>query len=594
MWVTMRRYDYGAIGNGSYLALIGTDADVKWLCWPKFDSSFVFGSLIDEEVGGRFLVQPDGKYRSHQYYRKNTNVLVTEFRCDSGSFRIIDCAPRFLRYGRYYKPLMIMRKIELMSGTPRIMIKCEPKGNYGKISPSPQLGSNHIEFTGLANNLRLTSDISLNYILNSSPFVLTQDKYLVLTWGIPLEAPLKDTCEEFLQNTEKYWHSWVLRSSVGRFYQDQVIRSALILKLHQYDDTGAIIASCTASLPENLGGKRNWDYRYCWLRDAYYTLSALNHISHFGEVEKYSEYIQNIAVHEQDRYQPVYTITNESEIPEIELDLSGYRNSVPVRIGNHAYTHIQNDVYGQIMLSLLPLYVDSRFIDSKLEEARFMAARLLSKIEETINEPDAGIWEFRQRAQKHCYTFLFHWAGSMAAKKVAARLGDKTLLNYATFLEKKSSEQIERCYDEERGVYCQAIESKHLDASLLGLINMRYLNPRLSKTKRHLQVLEKNLSCGEGLFYRYKHEDDFGKPQVAFLLCAFWLVEALAKTGQIDRAIEKFEQLLKYQNHLGLMSEGYDFKNDCQSGNFPQTYSHVGLVNAAFSINNCLNRPEYL
>ena len=590
----MRKYEYGVVGNGSFLALIDTSADVRWLCWPKFDSSFVFGGLLDEKAGGRFSIWPDGKYSSHQYYRKNTNVLVTEFRCDAGSFRVIDCAPRFMRYDRYYKPLMLMRKLEVLSGTPRVKVKCEPKGDYGRINPTPQLGSNHIEFLGMPNKLRLTSDISLNYILNASPFVLTQDKYLALTWGVPLEAALKDTCEEFLQNTEKYWRSWVLHSSVGRFYQEQVIRSALILKLHQYDDTGAIIASCTASLPENVGGPRNWDYRYCWLRDAYYTLSALNHISHFGEVEKYSEYIQNIAVHEQDRYQPVYSITNESELPEVELKLRGYRNSVPVRIGNHAYTHVQNDVYGQVMLSLLPLYIDARFIDSRHDEARFMVARLLAKIEATIDEPDAGIWEFRQTAQRHCYTFLFHWAGSLAAKKVAIRMGDKTLSNYAAFLEKKSAAQIEKCYDAKRGVYRQAIETDQLDGSLLGLVNMHYLDPKQEKTRQHLAMLEKDLACGDGLFYRYKHVDDFGKPHVAFLLCAFWYVEALARTGQLDKAIDNFEKLLKFQNHLGLMSEGYDLRNDCQSGNFPQTYSHVGLVNAAFSINNCLNRPEYL
>lgn len=590
----MHKYEYGAVGNGSFIALIDTAADVRWLCWPKFDSSFVFGGLIDEDAGGCFRIHPDGKYGSRQYYRQNTNVLVTEFRSSSGSFRVIDCAPRFMRYDRYYKPLMLVRKLEVLSGTPRIVVRCEPKGDYGRITPAPQMGSNHIEFIGLANNLRLTSDISLNYILNCSPFVLTQHKYLVLTWGIPLEATLKDTSEEFLQSTEKYWHSWVLRSSVGRFYQDQVIRSALILKLHQYDDTGAIIASCTASLPENVGGQRNWDYRYCWLRDAYYTLSALNHISHFGEVEKYSEYIQNIAVHKHDRYQPVYSITNASELPEIELDLRGYRNSVPVRIGNHAYTHVQNDVYGQILLSLLPLYVDARFIDARGDEARFMAGKLLARIEATLDEPDAGIWEFRQKAQKHCYTFLFHWAGSLAAQKVANRLGDKTLLNYATFLAKKAAAQVEKCYDAGRGVYRQAIESEHLDASLLGLVNMHYLDPKLERTRQHLDALEKNLACGDGLFYRYRHADDFGKPQVAFLLCAFWFVEALARTGQVDRAIENFEKLLKFQNHLGLMSEGYDLRNDCQSGNFPQTYSHVGLVNAAFSINNSLNRPGYL
>lgn len=587
----MRAYNCGAIGNGAFIGLIDTNADVKWLCWPRFDSSYVFGGLIDDQVGGHFSIQPVEKFTSYQYYSKNTNILITEFRSGAGGFRVIDFAPRFMRYDRYYKPLMLVRKLELVSGAPILRVVCNPKGNYGKLSPAPQIASNHIEYLGLENSLRLTTDLSLNYVATNSPFVLTQDRYLVLTWGLPLEAPLRETCEEFLHNTKKYWRDWVLKSSVGYFYQEHVIRSALALKLHQYDDTGAVIASCTTSLPEKLGSTRNWDYRYCWMRDAYYTLSALNHTSHFRELEMYSQYVQNIAIHNPERYQPVYTITGEADIHETELDLAGYLHSKPVRVGNQAYTHIQNDVYGQILLSLMPLYTDARFIDMKIEEARFMTRQLLTKIEQTMNEPDAGIWEFRNSEQQHCYTFLFHWAGSVAGQKIAGRIGDMTLYSYAQNLTHQAAAQIEKCYDAKRKVYTQAVGSHHLDASILALVNLHYLDSNSERARQHLQALEQDLSFGNALFYRYRHADDFGKPQVAFLLCAFWYVEALARTGQVDKAIKYFEELLKYQNHLGLMSEGYDVQNECQSGNFPQTYSHVGLMNAAFSINNHLNSP---
>ncbi|MDE3269784.1 MAG: glycoside hydrolase family 15 protein [Pseudomonadota bacterium] len=587
----MQTYNYGAIGNGAFIGLIDTDADVKWLCWPRFDSSYVFGSLIDEEAGGHFSIQPVGEFNSYQYYSKNTNILITEFRSGAGGFRVIDFAPRFRRYDRFYKPLMLVRKLELVSGAPLVRVVCNPKGDYGKVSPAPQIASNHIEYLGLENSLRLTTDLSLNYVANSAPFVLNQNRYIVMTWGLPLEAPLYETCEAFLHNTKKYWRDWVLKSSVGYFHQEQVIRSALALKLHQYDDTGAIIASCTTSLPEKLGSTRNWDYRYCWIRDAYYTLSALNHTSHFRELEMYAQYLQNIAIHNPDRYQPVYTITGEADMNEIELELDGYKHSKPVRVGNQAHTHIQNDVYGQILLSLMPLYTDARFIDVKVDEARFMVRQLLAKIEQTMDEPDAGIWEFRNSQQKHCYTFLFHWAGSVAGQKIAARIGDMTLYSYAQNLTRKAEAQIERCYDHKRQVYTQAVGSPHLDASILALVNLHYLDSKPDRARQHLQVLEQDLSFGNSLFYRYRHEDDFGKPQVAFLLCAFWYVEALARTGQVDKAIKYFEELLKYQNHLGLMSEGYDTQNECQSGNFPQTYSHVGLMNAAFSINNHLNNP---
>jgi len=382
--------------------------------------------------------------------------------------------------------------------------------------------------------------------------------------------------------------------SVSNFQQASINRSALALKIHQYEDTGAIIAAGTTSLPESDGSTRNWDYRYCWMRDAFYTLTAFNNIGHFEEIEKYFNYIVNISVNVEDRFQPLYGITGQAILHEKELDLAGYLGNKPVRVGNQAYTHIQNDVYGQVLVSLLPLYIDKRFINDERSDSLTLIKSLIQKIDSIIDEPDAGLWEFRTLSQFHSYTYLFHWAGASAAKKIGHMFGDAEISSLAEKLIQKSKEKIEASYDKDRGVYTQAIDSKNLDAGNLQLIMMNYLDPKSKEAKSHLEALEKDLKTKEGLFYRYKHADDFGEPETTFLICAFWYVEALACVGRIEEAISTFEQLLTYSNHLGLLSEDVDAKDGSQWGNFPQAYSHVGLVNAAYRISRKLDRPNFL
>jgi GH15 family glucan-1,4-alpha-glucosidase len=265
-----------------------------------------------------------------------------------------------------------------------------------------------------------------------------------------------------------------------------------------------------------------------------------------------------------------------------------------VRLGNQAYEHIQNDVYGQILVSLLPLYADDRFTYKERTDSDKLIFRLLRKIEETMEEPDAGLWEFRHFAQFHSYTYLFHWAGSNAAIRIAKFLKDDKMMAIATKLAERATEKIEACYDEERGVYTQAIGSKNLDASTLQLITMNYLDPNTEKARKHLEVLESELKAENGLFFRYKHADDFGEPESTFFICAFWYVEALACVGRLDEAIIEFENLTSYSNHLDLLSEDVNAKTGSQWGNFPQTYSHVGLVNAAFRISRKLDKPNFL
>jgi glucoamylase len=592
--MSIHKYNLGIIGNCSYLAYINTSADVKWMCMPRFDSSFLFGSLLDEKRGGHFYIQPDVEpNESRQYYVQNTNVLCTEFSTSSGSFRVVDCAPRMTIHDRQFRPTMLIRKIELMSGNPVIKIGCDPRGNYGEIIPETVIGSNHIRYLNLASQVRMTTDVPLNYILEKRSFVLDQNKYIILTYGEPLEAPLQETAEDFINKTIKYWQSWVKSCYIPHIYQEELIRSALILKLHQYEDTGGIIASGTTSLPEFHDSSRNWDYRFCWFRDSYYTLRAFNQIGHFEELERYFDFIQNIIHNSQDSLQPLYSITGKKDLHEIELNLAGYLNNRPVRIGNKAYEQIQNDVYGQVLVGLLPLYIDKRLTFTKKESYKRIVPWLLKQIERTRNIEDAGLWEFRNQKQIHTYTLLFHWAGAKAAHKIGLQFKDDVLVQQAERLSLEAASMIEKCYDPNQKVYTQAMNTTNLDASTLMMITMNYLDHNSQKAKDHIAAMEKDLLADKGLFYRYKHFDDFGVPESTFLVCAFWYVDALACVGRVTDAIDNLNSILQFSNHLGIFSE--DVASDgSQWGNFPQTYSHVGLINAAFRIAKKIEDGDFI
>ncbi|MCO4294410.1 glycoside hydrolase family 15 protein [Solitalea sp. MAHUQ-68] len=586
-------YQSGIIGNCAFIAHVNKNTDISWLCWPRFDSSFVFGSLLDREKGGTFTILPEGPFTTHQFYLENTNILCTHVECDEGIYRITDFAPRFFQYERFYKPLMLVRKIQALSGNPRVKVTCRPTKNYGESDLKMYTGSNHLQYYGLENPIRLTSNFSLSHIIEGKYSALNEPKYLVLTYGSPLEAPLESTAEDFLRKTTSYWQQWIKNTGIGNMFQEHVIRSSLALKIHQFEDTGAIIAASTTSLPEFDQSGRTWDYRFCWLRDAYYILQAFNNIGHFEEMEHYFHYLSNISENEKGRYQPLFSITGDADLTEREVELEGYLGNKPVRVGNQASEHIQNDAYGQMLLSLLPLYTDKRFTYAERHDSAPWLERMLLKIENTIDEEDAGIWEFRHLAQRHCYTNLFQWAGCQAAIRIARHIKSHALEIKALELSDRAAKHIEACYDEERQVYTQAVGTSNLDASTLQLIMMNYIDPRSERAKKHLEAVEKELKAPGGLFYRYKHKDDFGVPETTFLITAFWHVEALACVGRTDEAVHAFENLLKYTNHLGLLSEDVLSSDGSQWGNFPQAYSHVGLMNAAYRIAKKMDKPDF-
>lgn len=589
------QYQLGIIGNCNFSALVDTSASVKWLCWPRFDSSFIFGSLLDEEKGGSFSIRPTGKIQhSVQSYVKNTNILVTRFEAEDGVFEVIDFAPRFLLNERFHKPLMLFRKVRRISGSPRIEVRCQPTGSYGDLTPQIHLGSNHIRYSGLNEPVRLTTNASLTFVQQQRPFALTEDLYFVLSWGIPLEGPLITTFEDFLARTRDYWCRWVESCTLPKIFQKEVIRSALVLKLHQYEDTGGIIASCTTSLPEIDGEGRNWDYRFCWLRDTYYTISALSSLGHFEEMEKFSHFIENLNMSSLSALQPVYCIDGLPDMPERELDLAGFRGNRPVRVGNGAVTQIQHDAYGQVLLAIFSLYTDARHTD-KSRVSRATLHSLLKYIETTMDQPDNGVWEFRGRKSVHSYSLLFHWAGSAACRKIAHYIGDRNLEDRAQAAMDQATALLERCYSPSKGAYAQSLGSNELDASLLQMITLGFFHDQSSeKAMAHLRSIQKDLELEPGFLLRYKHADDFGQQRSAFLVCSFWFIEALVALDQVDEARELFQRVLQAQNHLGLMAEDFDTTTGEQWGNFPQTYSHVGLINCVFALDKAIKTPAFL
>jgi glucoamylase len=315
-------------------------------------------------------------------------------------------------------------------------------------------------------------------------------------------------------------------------------------------------------------------------------------MGHFDELERYFDYIQNILMNEDGRIQPLYSISGKKDLEEIHIDLHGYLGNQPVRIGNKAFLQIQNDVYGQILVGLMPLFTDQRLTFSARSGYKNFADRLLDWIAKTMDEPDAGLWEFRNVKQVHAYTLLFHWAGGQAAAKIGRIMTDSDLVRKALAISTEAATKLEKTYDPIRGVYTQAIGSENLDASTLKMITMNYLDHNSPKTHQHLKQLEDKLKTNQGLFYRYVHPDDFGKPEATFLVCAFWYVDALACVGRIDDAIRTLDGILPYANHLGIFSEDVGLDGS-QWGNFPQTYSHVGLINAVFRISKKLDSPIF-
>lgn len=582
-------YDYGLIGNCQISALVSITGSIDWLCLPRPDSPPVFGKILDPD-GGQFSICGTDVKESRQRYCPNTNVLVTEVECKDGSrFEITDYCPRFFQHGRTYRPNSLFRKVERKSGNPRLTINCQPVDGWEKTKPRAIRGSSHLSWEIRGEELRLLTNMPLTHLCEETPFNLEEPLHFALTWGLPLEDDLTRISHQFLELTLDYWRTWVKHCSIPALFQKETIRSALALKLHCYEDTGAILAALTTSLPEEHGNGRNWDYRYCWLRDAYFVLSAFRSLGHFEEMEGFLKFLLGIAHHHEhskDRLRPVYSLDQTLPTPEtVHANWAGYKGSKPVRSHNQASEHVQNDVYGEMILTLAPIFLDERFYHLRTPAHEELIGHLAKFCASKISEPDAGLWELRDGWREHSFSNLMCWAGLDRTRKIqkAGYLGilelevDRCLARSVQAVEAAS----------QNGILGNGPNDPSADAALLQLAILRF--PDRVLCERTVAMISDELSLRDhsshsSFLYRYKRKDDFGTPQSAFLICSFWLVQALGALGKTDEALLAMNETLKASNHLGLLSEHFVPSSRGQTGNFPQAYSHVGLINAAFAI----------
>ena len=585
-------YQYGLIGNCQISALISAQGSLDWLCLPRPDSPPIFGKILDQE-GGQFSISasiPSSETTTTQQYLPNTNILITTVSLPNGdAFRITDFCPRFLQYGRIYRPAALFRIVEPLSGSPSIRVCCKPVSGWEKTPVRPVRGSSHVRYDIRGDYLRLLTNMPLTYLCEETPVILTSKMYFALTWGLGIEDDLVKVSHEFLDQTTKYWQTWVKQCSIPVIYQEEVIRSALALKLNCYEDTGAILAAPTTSLPEEPGGPRNWDYRYCWLRDAHFSLSAFHNLGQFEEMEGFLKFLLNVGYASEqshDRLAPVYKLSQDLPLPEVEhANWQGFFGSQPVRSHNQAAEHIQSDVYGEMILTLAPIFFDNRFIDLRTKEHEALVANLVRLCERSISQPDAGPWEIRNGWKEHSFTNLMCWAGLDRAYRMqqAGFLRDlPTNLDSARARAANALWQATKDKALRNGPTDESYDASLAQLAILGFPDREVCDTTITQIKHALALRQDGKETG--FFFRYLRQDDFGKPQSSFVICSFWVVQALAKLGRLAEAKQIMNQILTGANGVGLFAEHFVPETRVQLGNFPQAYSHVGLINAAFAV----------
>lgn len=587
----MSSLDLALIGNSSVAALLDAKARVVWSCLPRFDSDPAFCALLRDEGGadvqGVFEVDLADFARAEQSYIAHTPILRTRlYDQHGGAVEVTDFAPRFQQFGRLFCPVMLVRQVRPIAGSPRVRLRIRPQCDYGARRPVITWGSNHVRYVVSDMVLRATTDCSITALLEEMPVVLREPVSIVLGPDETLQGSPAEIYRRFLDDTAAYWRDWVRNLGVPFEWQEQIIRAAITLKLNAYEDTGAVVAAVTSSIPESAGSGRNWDYRYCWLRDAYFVVNALNRLNVTRTMERYLDFIINIAAGTNGRdLQPVYAISGKAGIEEREIaSLPGYRGMGPVRVGNQAYSQNQHDVYGAAILAAAHVFFDAR-LSLRSDEALFRRLEQLGERAAVLyDQPDAGLWELRGARHVHTFSSVMCWAACDRLAKIAARIGiadrERHWRGQADAMHAVISK---RAWNAKRGSFVATFDGEHIDASLLLLHELDFLradDPRFAAT---VEAVERELRRGDFVF-RYSQPDDFGAPDNAFLVCTFWYIDALAALGRTEEARALFQGILARCNRHGLLSEHIDPRTGELWGNFPQTYSMVGMINSAMRL----------
>jgi GH15 family glucan-1,4-alpha-glucosidase len=594
--------NYGVIGNMRSIALVGMDGSIDFLCYPDFDSPSVFAALLDDERGGRFQIRPQlEEVRVRQLYLPDTNILVTRFMSEEGLAELTDYMPIGLRHEQ---PNEIVRKVSVIRGKITFTMRCQPQFDYARCGHTVETGPGRATFTPsdkLFPPMDLYSSVPIIVPRDDKSgavgceFTLNAGEEASFVFGgvrKEMDAPEMESLDLRFRETTHFWKNWIAQSNYKGRWREMINRSALMLKLFISRKHGSVVAAPTFSLPEHLGGVRNWDYRYTWLRDATFTLYSLIRLGFVDESEAFIDWLKDRLGDDAERgpLQVMYGIDGRKDLTEIELtSLRGYENSRPVRIGNAAYQQLQLDIYGEMM--------DAIYLANKYGNAISYAnwqdvQRILAWLEKNWRRPDEGIWEVRGGAREFLHSRLMCWV----AFDRAFRLAQKRSLSAPLAVWLRTRDEIRadiyaNFWDEDLQSFVQSKGSKDLDASILLMPLMRFISPVDPMWLSTLKAIEGAL-VSDTLVRRYEaertHVDGLPGSEGSFTACSFWYVECLARSGQLEKAQLLFEKLLGYANHLGLYSEQLG-QNGRHLGNFPQAFTHLALISAATYLERSLS-----
>ncbi|WP_339705904.1 glycoside hydrolase family 15 protein [uncultured Kriegella sp.] len=584
----MDNLDYGIIGNCRSAALISKMGAIEWCCLPEFDSSSVFAKLLDEEIGGSFEILVDDSYTITQRYKKNTALLITKFSDGEHVFEVYDFMPRYHKEkGGHHSPPEIIRYVKHLSGKPKFRVLYNPKLEYALGQTKSYIKHNFVASLTHAekfDTVFLYTSFNKNAVVEGREIELDDDGYFLIGYNEKIFLPSTKKVYLEMERTKVYWLNWSNKTPAYRKYNDEIRRSAITLKLLSYDKTGAVLAAPTTSLPETIGEVRNWDYRFCWIRDASMVVKVISELGHKNVARRYLQFIIDLIPDKDEKLQIMYGINKEKKLTEETLEhLSGYKGSKPVRIGNAAYAQKQNDIYGILMDVIYEQLMKFSTDIENGEELWTITKGIVWIVSKHWQEADKGIWEFRTEDRHFTFSKVLCWVALDRAIKVARIFKKNHKLEKWTKLEQEIKADIhDNAWNPEVNAFVQSYGSSHLDASVLLMESYGFIPAKDPKFIGTVKAIERELS-NDGLLYRYKNEDDFGLPSSSFTICTFWFINSLFKIGEEEKAMDHFNKLLSYSNHLGLFSEDIDFKTKRLLGNFPQAYSHLALIECAIN-----------
>ena len=585
----MGNLDYGVIGNCRSAALVSKKGSIDWCCLPDFTSPSVFAGLLDRESGGHFGVEVEEGYLIEQNYRDRTNILVTRFHKGRDAFEILDFMPRYKsELNHYHTPPDVVRYVRRVSGAPKARFIYEPRLAYSQHETKMAIEEDCIKSytaNGQYESVYLYTDFNYKSILHAEPVNINGNHFFLLSYNQKLlDLDIIKIQLEY-QRTKLYWLNWVDGTKSYTSYNNEILRSALVLKLLTYNKTGAILAAVTTSLPEIIGADRNWDYRFCWIRDASMIVATLTALGHYHSAQRFLNFITDVIPYKDEKMQIMYGIRGEKKLEERELPwLSGYENSKPVRVGNAAYKQKQNDIYGVLIDLLYQYFKLYRHSLANSEELWTIVRGLIRTVAKTWMKRDTSIWEYRTQQRHFTFSKVLSWVAIDRGVKIANLLGKEVFAREWTILRDKIKKDILRKgWNPTVQAFTQSYESDNMDAANLLMLHYGFISANDPKYVMTVKKTKEEL-CRNGLMYRYRNRDDFGEPMTSFTICTFWLIKSLYLIGERDEAIQMFEQVLTYANHLGLFSEGIDFTSKRLLGNFPQGYSHLALIDAAMTL----------